>query len=297
MGASLVGIGRVAAAIGRAHDVAFSAYVLRPGALYDALQQAARNGAHVTVSLQAKPFADFDGSLAAENRRLAAELAASGASVRMVTTCDPPLHMKAAVADGVAFLDDRNWPADGANSIVETADADDVAVVASALAGAPRGDGHLETVKAAALEREAALIFGGSGDRVDCESEAFSYSRVMQALGYRARHGAHVRLIVNDRDLRQSPPERVALDYLARVGVEIRVADADEKLCVAGREAWLGSANASGGALDTIDWGMRTRQPELVDALAARFEGNWARGRAYRRELSGTSQDVVKSER
>jgi hypothetical protein len=185
--------------------------------------------------------------------------------------------MKAAVVDGDAFLDDRNWPDDGRDFIVRTRDADDVAAVASALQGAPLGDGHLQTRKAQALAQEAHLIYATPAHAIDCESESFGFSTVYAALKARASKDDSVRLLVSARDLQggANTRELEALHKLAQAGVSVRVGADDEKICVAGDRAWVGSANASRGAPDTIDWGMRTSQPAVVSALRDRFERNW----------------------
>jgi hypothetical protein len=54
--------------------------------------------------------------------------------------------------------------------------------------------------------------------------------------------------------------------------------DLDEKLAIAGDDAWAGSANATyarGAAGAQRDWGMATREPEVRRGLRAAFERNW----------------------
>jgi phosphatidylserine/phosphatidylglycerophosphate/cardiolipin synthase-like enzyme len=269
------------AAMGRARSVEFSAYVLRPGRLFDALCAAAERGAAVHVSLEGAPYAGRPrerDELARGNARAVAQLRARGAGADLNAEASRPLHLKAAVVDDALYLDDRNWPDDGADTILTTSDGDDVAVVRAALAGKPASDGHLATVKGAALALEARTIARAPGDRIDCESESFSRSSVYGALLARARSGTHVRLLVAERDLEGGRNVRAlgALRALQAAGVEVRVGAADEKLCVAGDAAWLGSANASGGLPATRDWGMRTRVPDVVAAAEARFERHWS---------------------
>jgi hypothetical protein len=72
-----------------------------------------------------------------------------------------------------------------------------------------------------------------------------------------------------------------SLDRLERAGVEIRLGCAAEKLCIAGDAGWLGSANASAGRPETLDWGFRTRAPALVADLAQRFERRWQTARPF----------------
>jgi hypothetical protein len=63
-------------------------------------------------------------------------------------------------------------------------------------------------------------------------------------------------------------------------GVEVRVGPDSEKLALSSSQAWVGSANATGGRPRTIDWGTRTSDAAIRRALGARFEGNWNRARA-----------------
>ena len=49
-----------------------------------------------------------------------------------------PFHLKAAVCDGVAYLDDRNWTKRGPEIVIADDAPDDVALVRDALAGARR---------------------------------------------------------------------------------------------------------------------------------------------------------------
>ena len=53
---SLASLSDVVAAIGSARSIAFSAYMLHPGAVFDALEAAARRGASVDVRVEASPY-------------------------------------------------------------------------------------------------------------------------------------------------------------------------------------------------------------------------------------------------
>jgi phosphatidylserine/phosphatidylglycerophosphate/cardiolipin synthase-like enzyme len=268
------------AAFRQAASIVLSAYVLEPeAAVTQALEGAADRGARVSVRLEGAPYAGRQPSsdLAERNRRVAAELRAHGGAVHLTTQDDLPVHMKAAVVDGVVYLDDRNWPADGLDTVVATSDADDVAAVTSALGGEPAADGHLATEKRAALRLEARAISAAGGDRIDVESESFGYSAVSKALYDRAGRGAHVRLLVAKREFDEGgATERAALRRLAGVGVEVRVVANDEKLCSAGDRGWIGSANATYEPAAMLDWGMETRRSALLHGIAAAFERNWA---------------------
>ncbi|MGH7729475.1 MAG: phospholipase D-like domain-containing protein, partial [Vulcanimicrobiaceae bacterium] len=126
-------------ALGSARSAALCAYVLEPGgAVVRALAAAAQRGAAVRVELDGVPYdPEGTGALARENRRVAAGLRAAGASVELTPPGAPLLHLKGAMVDGTAFLDDRNWPGDGRDTIVETSDADDVAALGAALDDRP----------------------------------------------------------------------------------------------------------------------------------------------------------------
>lgn len=264
-------------AIGRARSVALASYILRPGRLLEALEAAAERGARVEVRLAAEPIEDGD-RLATENRRLARELAAHGARVTFAPP-EHPSHLKAAVVDGQAFLDDRNWPDDGHDLIVADADRDDVAVVRGAISGRARSDPHLWSRKSEALRGEAELI-GAAQRAVDCESESFGYGAVERALEAKAQAGIPVRLLVSEREARNAR-EAAVLRRLAEAGVAVRTARREEKLAVSGEQGWVGSANATAYPGFQLDWGMRTRLPAMVAALRARFEENWALGAEF----------------
>jgi phosphatidylserine/phosphatidylglycerophosphate/cardiolipin synthase-like enzyme len=293
--------GSVLAALASARSIRFSAYILRPGRFVDALAAAAGRGADVRVTLQGAPYGKNvaeQARLAQLNARVADALRARGARVRLTSAQEPAAHLKAAVVDGTAYLDDRNWTERGGDTIVTVSAAADVGAVASALDGVARSSDALATQKDRALSLEARLIYEARGT-VDCESESFSGCSVYGALKRRALQGAKVRLLVTRRDLAggRNGYEVAALDRLAAAGVEIRVGDADDKLCLAAGDAWVGSANASGGAPRTLDWGLRSQDAPLVDALRERFEANWNAGKPYddrAPSLPGSSQDLLR---
>jgi hypothetical protein len=274
-----------AAALGRAHAVALTAYTLREGAVRDALVAAALRGATVSVRLERDPLDDAAGTLHQANAETIAQLRAAGATADLTGSGEPTLHLKAAVVDDVAWLDDRNWASSGPERILRDTAADDVTVVRSAVAGGPGRDGHLATTKSGALWLEADVIRQAGAAPLVVESESFGGGPVYNALLHRAQAGLPARLIVAGREVAESPHGREGkrLARLAALGVEVRVGDPqrgdlDEKLAVGERDGWVGSANAtdayrSFGA--QRDWGMATRVPAVVDDLRAAFERNW----------------------
>ena len=273
----------VVSAIDRGHTVLLSAYVLRPGQLLDALEAAARHGARVTVRLEGRPYAGADtdeaARLAAQNRTAVAQLRSAGADAAMVDTTSadgPPLHLKAAVCDGVAYLDDRNWPGDGEDTIVRDDFHGDVAAIEGALTHAKAAPTKwFWTNKAQALAGETRLLYGAqSAHTVDVESESFGRDGAYGALKRLAERGVHCRLLVSQRDL--NPKSEAALQDLERDGVQVRVGDFDEKMAVVdGARAWVGSANATYGYSDQLDWGVRTDAPGVVRSLESHFETYW----------------------
>src|SRR5271156_2670977 len=280
MPASLVSKETFLRAVAGAATIELSAYTLRRGEpVVRAIERAADHGARASVTLEGAPFEDdtSDG-LAKQNRFVARELRGHGVDVHLTGADERTEHLKAAIVDGTAFLDDCNWPAYGTDTIVATRDRDDVAAVTSALAGKPGADRHLATDKSAALELEARAILNAAGEAIDAESESFGSSAVSKAIRYRAAHGTHVRLLVAAHEFaeRNNVRERATLQSLAASGVEVRVAwGVDEKMCVGEDRGWIGSANATYAGTPMADWGMFTMQTTLLEGLRAAFERNW----------------------
>jgi phosphatidylserine/phosphatidylglycerophosphate/cardiolipin synthase-like enzyme len=272
-----------------AHSVALTSYTLRPGPVLSALEAAARRGAAVNVRLERDPFDDAAGTLHVQNAAALAALRTAGATATATAPGEPVLHLKAAVVDGTAWLDDRNWAGGGAERIVCDTDSGDVAAVTAAVAGGPGADRHLATTKAGAQRLEAEVIAGAGHGPLVVESESFGNGMIYDALLHRAQAHEPTRLIVAGREAAEpgSQTERAHLAHLAALGVEVRLGDPhrgdlDEKLVVADRDAWIGSANATyarAAAGDQRDWGLATRRPEIIDDLRAAFERNWSRAR------------------
>lgn len=285
----MVTIGSVAdfaAAVSRAQTVSLTAYTLREGAVRTALVAAARRGARVTVRLERDPLDDASRTLHTANDATVAALRAAGATASLTRTGEPVLHMKAAVADGVAWLDDRNWAGDGSELVVRDSDRDDVAVVAAAVGGGRGSDPHLATTKAGAQRLEADVLAHAGAKPLALESESFGSGAIYNALLHRARAAQPTRVIVAQREFAEpaNHGERTRLAKLASLGIEVRVGNAatgdlDEKLAVHARDAWVGSANATyarGAYGAQREWGLATREPGMIDGLRAIFERNWS---------------------
>lgn len=256
--------------------------------MLDALETAAARGATVRVLLEGAPFGDPDGTLARHNRAVADELQRCGARVALAHVSPgfanaPPVHVKAIVAGGRAFFDDRNWCAD--DMVIADSDRRDVGRVEAAISGTTVAEGaRLAMHKRAALEREAEVLRRAvPGDEVVVESESFGYANpVYSALDALAKKGMRPRLLVTAREA-VNPRERAALTHLSRDGVRVALTSATEKCALAGRRAWVGSANASpvfGAGM--LDWGLRASDRATVDAVGARVEAHWRAAHPFR---------------
>lgn len=260
-----------------AHEVTLSSYVLPPGPVERGLEDAARRGARVTVRLNGYFYGGRSWMLQANEsavRRLK-RLHADAAIVHRRDRDGACLHLKAAVCDGVAFLDDCNWRADGRDTILR----DDGPAAVGAIRRAASGDVRaaargIALDKASALSAEAALLRASRGP-VDVEAESIGFWSVYSALKRLAQHGAACRLLISKYGATGKSGHAAAL--LARAGVRVRVAPSDEKFAVAGGTAWIGSANPTSAFLDgdEVEWGIRTRRADVVNALASRFNAAW----------------------
>lgn len=270
--------GALFGAIAHAQRVRLSAYILRDrGPLVRALEAAAERGASVEVVLERAPYADANNELARLNRRAVGELRRHGVAAHLTRRADAPLHLKAAFVDGAAFLDERNWPATGADTIVTTRAPRDLAQIERALDGAPEAaGGGLALHKGRALDLEARTIDAAPpGSTVACESETFGSSKVAKALERCALRGDRVELLVTKKTLAGNPTELRALSELRAAGVEIKVTAADEKVALTVDAGWVGSANATSASPEMLDWGGRTRDPRMLATLRRQFDARW----------------------
>lgn len=256
-----------------AHDITLTSYTLHPGSVLGSLDAAALRGAAVRVRLDGDPIGGHAGALYRDNVAAVVELRASGADASLTGPGEPVMHLKAALVDGVAWFDDRNWAGVAAEHVVRSDDPREVAVT-----------------KADALAREADVIAHAGGARLDVESESFGAGAIYAALLRRAEAHLPTRLIVAGREAAaaRNGAERTCLTRLARLGVDVRVGDErhrdlNEKFAVSADRAWTGSANATyagGDAGTQRDWGVASGDPAFVAGVRAAFEANWAQARA-----------------
>ena len=285
-------------ALEHARDVSLIAYTLPKGRVLDGLTAAAKAGAHVRVRLEGYIYKD-DGKVTAANAAAVAQLRAAGADATLVHRDQHApgamLHCKAALVDGELFLDDRNWPDDGADTIVRDDFPRDRQIVADAVAG--REDAptpFFAVAKREALAAEARLLREArGGDDVIVESESFgANNRVFRALDSLGQAGARVRLLVSARDLQGNTNEAGALRKLSGDGVTVRVCDADEKLAVVrDSRGWIGSANATAAFdhPDQLDWSARTDAASILAHLRRTFDARWKSATPLATALSAAS--------
>ncbi len=282
---SLSSSAELVSAMQLARDISLTAYTLPSGSVLDALTSAAKRGAHVKVRLEGYIYND-DGTVSAANTQAIEALTRAGADAQLVhehvDAPDAMLHFKGAVIDRTLFLDDRNWPDDGADTILRDTFAPDTQMARDAASG--KGDEptrFFAVRKRDALVSEARLIREAHcGDDVIIESESFGESNaVYAAIDDAAKRGAHVRLLVSERDIRDNSNEQAALARLVADGVQAGTCDADEKFAVVGESrGWLGSANATAAfnRPDQLDWGMRTDDPAITAHVRTAFESRWS---------------------
>jgi hypothetical protein len=273
---SLSSTAEAAAATRAAHVVSFTAYTLRHGDLFDALEAAAARGTRVRVRLESTPYGDKDGAFARVNASIAAELRRAGVDASVRASGDAPIHAKILDVDGTRYLDDRNF---GAGDLVVRDD--------------DAADPALATHKRAALASEGELLRAEmpAGDTI-VESESFGCcNAVYSALDVAAKGGRQPRVLVCARELRGNERERTRLEQLARDGASVRVTKETDKLALRGDRLWIGSANATAAIAlpDTIDWGIRSEDAAIVAAARARIESNWQ----HAKPLSGFDRDAA----
>jgi hypothetical protein len=286
----------VLGAIDRARAVSLAAYILPPSVTAH-LAAAARRGARVELALTRYPVGATQAerwALADANRAAVEAVRRAGGHAVLASPRDP-LHLKGVLIDRrTAFLDDRNWADDGAQTIVRDDDPADVAVVRAALERRPAGNAHLQTVKPRSLALERSAIAAAGAEPLEVESESFGIGPIYDELVLRAAAKAPTRLLVAQRELAEAraraavpgartPSELRALDRLAGAGVEVRVTAAAEKMAVGPARAWVGSSNATrdwGSTARQLDWGMCV-PAGLIGALRARFAQTWSAALPY----------------
>lgn len=280
-------ISSVLASLRDAHDVSCLAYILRSGPMLDALEDAARHGARVSVRLEGEPYNDSSGGIARVNAAAIAALRAVGADAQLTHTdpTQPAQHAKAMIVDGRLFLDETNWSGSNCQTVVCDTSTRDARMVRDAATGKEDDATRSFAIrKRDAIAMEARFIARAPlHNRLDVESESFgTHNSVYSALRARALRGGITRLLVTARILQKNPREQTALTQLAADGAQIRRSDATEKCAVVGARAWIGSANASAAFAqpDQLDWGAQTKAVGVVVHERRCFDQRWTCARA-----------------
>lgn len=260
--------------ISRAETITLTAYSLKPTAsVVRALAAASDRGAHVSVALS-RGF----GMYVRENADTAAELTAHGVRVHVLEGTTQSTHMKAVILDGNLYLSDRNWAArPGQEIVLRDTIPGDRTLVERAVLGETGHNDHLWTGKAEALEAEAGMLSRTQSHKVDLETESFSESSpIYEQLKNLATSGHEVHLIVAESEYNHRPSERASLNALAASGVSVRLLNSNEKFAVTGNAVWIGSANATGGAPNQIEFGVLLEDESIANKISAQFERQWA---------------------
>jgi len=293
---------RLVDAIEHARDVTILAYTLRPGRVLNAVEDAARNGAHVTVRLEGLPYRDRGSSLGQLNAGVAHELTSLGADVKLVYAALPrrsQLHAKAALVDSALYLDDINFTGTGNETLLRDSASSDARAVRDAVreldGPASKADGGganngrrvaphdassgFAMHKSDALALEAQMLHGARrGEHIVVETETIGPGNpVFNELERLGKHGFTPQLLVSSRELSDNPSNRKTLQRLHDDGVDVRVCKRSEKFAVVGGHAWIGSANATSlyPSPSQLDWGAKTSSRAIISHLRSRFAQYW----------------------
>jgi len=272
---------RILRAVEHARNVTLGAYLLPPGAMREALEYAARHGASVRVRLDESPYGRGKHGIAKLNKQAIKELRKSGVDARLARGAASGLHMKAVICDGVAYLDDRNFAANGSQTIVRDDSRGDVARLRNAILHDDVQSGRaLAVQKSDALRAEASLIREARrGDTVEVQSEYFGGTPVSSALHAAARRGVHCKLEVGSQH-KVPVREAAILKALAADSVEVRLVKSAEKFAVLNRTgAWVGSADATFSPQAQRDWSIRTGDRAIARSVHRTFAHEWRSGK------------------
>ncbi|HEV3157000.1 MAG TPA: hypothetical protein VGZ00_06590 [Candidatus Baltobacteraceae bacterium] len=272
-----------------AHEIELSAYLLAPS-MRGLLEDAAARGAHVHVRLPA-PAApgqpDLSGKATANNAQVVDELRAHGIDASLVTSAGPQ-HAKLAILDEVLWLDDRNFPVSGPDTVLRDDKVNDVQAARAALDGRVASTPQLTFTKHDTLTQEVHALNSSEHGPIDVESETFGPGTISRVLDARALQGDPVRLLVARREHQGPLQEQRLLAKLASDGVQIRIRAQTDKLAVSDTDGWIGSANAtaaSGWTADQFEWGLEVGPTPLLQTLRDRFMTAWKTAKPFSPEI------------
>jgi hypothetical protein len=263
--------------LGAAHTVQLSSYILGSHT-QSLLEAAARSGAQVHVILSGIATGAHADQLQQRNQNAIAELQAAGIDATLSSTV---LHIKAAVIDDVAYLDDANWRATG-DLIVQDRRSHDVARVERMFETATPARGNsssgLAMAKGTALVGESDLL-RESGGSIDVQTETIGPCEATRLLAQLA-DGHAVRVVVSRAAYENDTAMQREARILQSAGVEIRTSNAVDKYAVVGDRAWIGSANMTSELPKMLDWGLTLSARVSVHAIEARFQNAWNHAQA-----------------
>jgi phosphatidylserine/phosphatidylglycerophosphate/cardiolipin synthase-like enzyme len=257
--------------IAHAKTITICVFTLSPhGKMATMLEDAARRGARVSVTFDSKAFGDAE----TMNSQVETDFQNAGVRVHMSPSF---LHLKAAVFDGERiYLSDKNFATRGNELVLADPYPEDRLLVERAMLGVPGSNEHLWLRKADALNAEASIVKYGDTHQVDIQTESFGDGQpVYDAMIDRARAGDRVRLLVYSAEYRKNTREQAVVASLLRIGVQVRVADTNEKLAVNGQRSFVGSANQTRGLPNQIDFGYYVGDPAATTQIEQHFQENW----------------------
>jgi PLD-like domain len=278
---SLASTAAMVSSLQSAHDVTFSSYFLKPGPVEEALVAAARRrGVRVHARLEATLYGGSS-RMTAQTRSAFKSLQKVHADVRAVHARDtdgPALHIKAAVCDGVAFLDDRNWNMYGDTVLRDDTPSHVRAIRDAILHQHTAGVGRLALRKGDALQAEAHMLSASHTRVVDVETEFLGGTGVSKTLRELRARGVRCRLLISERAYKHDcKTTHTAAQSLAGTGVDVRLVTASGKIAIAGTHAWVGSANATSiyPHADAVEWSLTTSDKRVLRTLKKRFDMRW----------------------
>jgi hypothetical protein len=269
----LVDMGTVLFAVGHAKTITLAAFSLRHDAtIVRALEAASARGARVSVVL-ARGF----GFYSQQNAETTRELSAHGVRVHRVGFSQRPTHIKAAVLDGQLYLSDRNWTSRSADAIVvhDSIPGDRVLIERSFLGRSAAND-HLWTRKADALWAEANMLATAHSRAIRVSTESFGLdTAVYRRLVQRRKAGDDVSLLIARSEYAHNWAEHMAVAPLLAIGVRVRLSSSNEKMAIDGAMVWIGSANATKGLPNQLEFGIVITSSSVAEQLRKQFDEEW----------------------
>ena len=270
----LVNLAAATSAVASSNNATVTAYTLTPGnAMIRALGATVAHGGHASLVVDGNPY-DPDGDVRAGDEAALAQAASLHINVYR---SNRPIHLKAVLVPTGSYLSDRNWSRDAV--VLLDRDSTDYAAIADAAKGSPHSvlhgnDGGLALIKSDALSLEAQML--SRAQPISVESESFSANNPVYTALY--DHPSGARLIVAQTEYRKKRSEQAVIARLIARGVDVRTSTLNEKIGLAGDGVYIGSANATSGVEDQIEWGLVTHDPALFSTLRQRFQSEWDSG-------------------